>query len=99
MKLNALKLAVSAAIVSALSLALLTICALQLGRGVALLKLVTPIMPWYSISWQGVAIGAIYGFVEGFICLGLTAWIYNDLLVWKGIKIGSKKKPAGKKKK
>jgi hypothetical protein len=99
MKLNSLKLAVSAAIVSALSMALLTLSALYLGRGVALLKLVTPILPWYSISWQGVGVGAIYGFIDGFICVGLTAWIYNDLLVWKGIKIKAGKKSAGKKKK
>lgn len=31
----------------------------------------------YSLSWKGVLLGAIYGFLDGFIFFGLMAWLYN----------------------
>lgn len=34
----------------------------------------------YSISWVGASIGAIWGFVEGFVWFGLFSLIYNKLL-------------------
>lgn len=34
----------------------------------------------YSISWLGVIVGGLYGFGEGFICIGLLIWIYNKLV-------------------
>jgi len=36
--------------------------------------------PWgYSVSLPGVFIGAFWGFTEGFVHLGLFAWLYNKL--------------------
>lgn len=34
----------------------------------------------YSISWLGVFVGAFFGFIEGFLWLGLLALIYNKLV-------------------
>ncbi len=34
----------------------------------------------YSISWIGALVGAFWGFVEGFLWLGLLALIYNRLV-------------------
>ncbi len=34
----------------------------------------------YSISGLGVIVGGLYGFVDGFICIGLLIWIYNKLM-------------------
>jgi hypothetical protein len=34
----------------------------------------------YTMTWTGVVIGAVCGFIEGFIHLGVFAWIYNRLL-------------------
>lgn len=34
----------------------------------------------YSISWVGVLVGAFWGFVEGFIHLGIFALIYNKFV-------------------
>ncbi len=34
----------------------------------------------YSVSWVGVIAGAFWGFAEGFIHLGVFAWIYNKLV-------------------
>lgn len=34
----------------------------------------------YSVSWFGIIVGAFLGFIEGFIELGIFAWIYNKLV-------------------
>ena len=34
----------------------------------------------YSISWIGIFLGAIYGFIDGFILTIIFAWAYNKLL-------------------
>ena len=98
MKLNALKLALAAGIVSGLSMALLVVVGMQLNRGVGIVRLLNPIFPGYNISWQGAGLGLVYGFVACSIYTGLLAWIYDSLLTYKGIKIKAKK-PAKKKKK
>lgn len=41
--------------------------------------------PWgYSVTWPGVLMGFVWGFVEGFIHLGFFAWLYNRLLDRRG---------------
>lgn len=34
----------------------------------------------YSVSWAGAFIGLIWGFVDGFICGSIFAWLYNLLV-------------------
>jgi len=34
----------------------------------------------YSLSGLGVLLGAIYGFIDGFLLTVIFAWIYNKLL-------------------
>jgi hypothetical protein len=34
----------------------------------------------YSISWIGVFLGAIYGFIDAFLLTAVFAWVYNKLL-------------------
>jgi hypothetical protein len=82
MKLNVAKLATAAGVVMALGFGWTTIAAL-LG--------VPGFLPFanlleagyssygYSISWTGVVVGAVWGFIEGFLSLGLLALIYNKL--------------------
>ncbi|MCE7938396.1 hypothetical protein DCC79_05255 [bacterium] len=37
--------------------------------------------PWgYSLSWMGVVMGAVWGFIEGLVHGTVLAWIYNRLL-------------------
>ena len=33
----------------------------------------------YSISWWGIIVGGVWGFVEGFIHIGFFGWLYNWL--------------------
>jgi len=99
LKLNSLKLALSAAIISAISMSALVVSGIQLGRGVGLVRLLNPLFPGYNVSWKGAGFGLVYGFVACFIYTGLLAEIYNGLLAFKGIKIKAKKPVAKKKKK
>ena len=34
----------------------------------------------FNISWGGAIIGAVYGFIDGFLLGALFAWIYNKAL-------------------
>jgi hypothetical protein len=99
LKLNTLKLALSAAIVSAISMFLLPLYGIYFGKGLRALAVMSGVFPGYSDSWQGAVLGLVYGFVSCFIYVGVFAWIYNGLLDFKGIKIKAKAKPARRKKK
>lgn len=101
MKLNALKLALAAAIVSALSMALLPIYGIYFAKGLRAVSILGGVFPGYAVSWQGAGLGLVYGFVSCFVYMGVFAWVYNGLIGFKGIKIKAKAKakPAKKKKK
>jgi len=81
-KLDVIHIAVAAGIYGAGCVALVTIAAIlgipgfpEFGR------LLTGFYGFYgySISWIGVVIGALWGFAEGFIHIGIFALIYNAL--------------------
>jgi hypothetical protein len=97
LKLNALKYAISAAIITALFLFLLPVSAIYLGKGIRTLEVIGKYLPGYDKSWLGAVIGAAYGFVISFVLLGADALLYNCLIDYKGLK--KKAKKAAKKKK
>jgi len=82
MKLNALKFALAGGIYLAACAALATIAALL---GIPGFPEFTGFLVnvygfyGYSVSWLGVIVGAFWGFVEGFVHIGIFAWIYNLL--------------------
>jgi hypothetical protein len=82
MKLNNLKFALAGGIWLAACAALATVAALVgipgFGEFTAILVKFYGYYG-YSVSWLGVAVGAFWGFVEGFVHLGIFAWIYNKL--------------------
>ncbi len=47
------------------------------GYGTAFLGVMADVYPGFSVSWGGSIVGAVYGFIDGFIGLYLLAWIYN----------------------
>lgn len=79
-KLHAVKFAVAGGIVFGLLNALMTIAGIY-GYFTECGNLILSIygIAGYSVSWLGVALGAIYGFVDGFIFAGAFAWFYNRL--------------------
>ncbi len=97
MKLNALKLALSVGIVSALSMALLVLYGIYFSRGLRAVSLLGNVFPGYVVSWQGAGLGLIYGFGCAFVYTSIIVWVYDGLLPWKGLKL-KKAKPAAKKK-
>jgi hypothetical protein len=100
LKLNTLKLALAAAIVSAIFMSLVPVYAIYYGRGLRAVSILNSIYPGYNVSWRGAGMGLVYGFVTCFVYTAILGGIYNGLLTFKGIKIkaGPKAKPAGKKK-
>ena len=99
MKLNTLKLALSAAIVSAVTMFLFPLYGVYFGKGLRALAVMNGVFPGYTASWQGAVLGLVYGFVSCFIYVGVFAWIYNELLDFKGIKMQSKPKARSSRKK
>jgi len=82
MKLNALKFALAGGIYLAACAAAATIAALLKVPGFAeITGLLSRIYGFYgySVSWAGVLAGAFWGFVEGFVHIGIFAWLYNLL--------------------
>ena len=82
-KLDTLSFALAGAIYGAACVALATIAALIGVPGFRpFVDLLTQFYGFYgySVSTLGVAVGAFWGFVEGFVHFGIFAWLYNLLL-------------------
>ena len=93
MKLNAMKLASAIGIVSALSMALLVLDGIYMARGLRAISILGGVFPGYTVSWQGAGLGLVYGFCCAYVYAAVTVWLYDGLLVWKGLKL-KKAKPA-----
>jgi len=80
-KLNALKFGLAGGITAGICVALTTILGIfELFPEYNSLIVSIYGFLGYSISWLGVLLGAIYGFLDGFILVIIFAWIYNKLL-------------------
>lgn len=80
-KLNKLKFGIAGGITAGICIAFTTILGIY-GFFPEYNNLIISIYGFlgYSISWIGVFLGAIYGFIDGFILAGIFAWVYNKLL-------------------
>ena len=83
-KLNATKFGLAAGIVTAICVALTTLVGMYgfMGGFALWNALITDIYGalGFSVSWTGVFLGAIYGFIDGFIATWIFVAIYNKLL-------------------
>lgn len=77
-RIDGLRLAVAGGLVWGLALFFLTLIAAGTGYGADFLNIFS-FYPGYEISFWGSPVGFIWGFVDGFIMLGLLAWFYNHL--------------------
>jgi len=81
LKIDALKLGLTAGIIGALITFLTTLCGIY-GNSKAAETMVSTM--WgslgYSVSWLGAFIGLIIGFVYAFIIIWVAAIIYNKLI-------------------
>ncbi len=80
MKLKPLALGVAFGILWGGAIFLTTLLSHYAGYGTAFLEaLPRSIYPGYSITLAGSFIGLIYGFIDGFVCGAIAAWIYNKV--------------------
>ena len=83
MKLHIGKFALVGGLLLGLMIVLITLCSMiNIPGFVEVAKQLTLIYGFYgySVSWIGVLMGAIWGFLEGFVWFGIFAWLYNVLL-------------------
>ena len=82
MRLNALKFALAGGISVSLVGFLATVGAMMKVPGyVEFAGTLTRLYGFYgySVSWPGALAGGFWGFLEGFVHVGLLGWIYNKL--------------------
>ncbi len=78
MRLNPFALGAALGIVWGGLLFITTWLSYYTGYGELFLKtMAESIYPGYSISPLGSLLGLFYGFLDGFVCAAVTAWLYN----------------------
>jgi len=50
------------------------------GFGETFVTLISRVYLWYDITVVGAIIGAIWGFVDAFVCGVILAWLYNKFV-------------------
>lgn len=76
-KLNPWKLGLAGGILWALTLFVLTWLSMYTGWGMFWLSQWIDVYTGFNLSTRGAFVGLAYGFVDGFVCLFLLAWLYN----------------------
>jgi hypothetical protein len=79
MKLNTKAFAMTCGIFWALTMALMTVWMVIRNDPCSFMDNFSAIYFGYTVSWSGVVIGAIWGFVDGLIGGAVFAWLYNKL--------------------
>ena len=80
MKLKPIALGIALGFVWGILLFITTWLSYFTGYGKLFLEvLAQSIYPGYSISPLGSFLGLFYGFLDGFICASIIAWIYNKI--------------------
>jgi hypothetical protein len=77
-RLDGIRLGIAGGLVWGLALFFLTLIAAGTGYGSEFLSLFE-FYPGYTITFWGSATGFLWGFIDGFIGLGLVAWFYNHI--------------------
>jgi len=77
--LNVKRFALAGGILGALWVFVFTWVFIATGHATELTHLLENIYPGYHVNALGSVVGAVWGFVEGFLKLGIIAWVYNYL--------------------
>ena len=83
MKLNIKAFGLTCGILWGLAVLLSTYWIIIIGSPGSTLALIQKFYFGYSVSWLGGIVGLIWGFVDGFICGAIFAWLYNKLVAEK----------------
>ena len=81
LKLNALKFALAGGVFSGIFVFGATIAGIY-GFFLLWANLILDIYGFlgYKINFAGAILGLVYGFIDGFVGLGIFAWLYNKFL-------------------
>jgi hypothetical protein len=79
MKLNIKAFGLTFGILWGLAILLTTYWILISDSGGSTLALLHKFYKGYTVSWFGGIIGLFWGFIDGFICGAIFAWLYNKL--------------------
>ena len=79
MTLDARSFGLAGGILWGLSMALITVMAMNLGWGSVFVNLLANVYPGYTVSYFGALVGAVWGFADAFIGLYIFAYLYNWL--------------------
>ncbi|MFC1769255.1 bacteriophage holin [Nanoarchaeota archaeon] len=79
MALNKKAFALTAGIMWAACMFILTLVSLYTGYATGIMNALAGIYPGYTISLVGSIVGLVYGFIDAFIGLYIFAWLYNLL--------------------
>lgn len=60
-----------------IALFILTLISFYTGYATHWLGNIVDVYPGYSINITGSFIGLVYGFIDGFLCFYIIAWLYN----------------------
>jgi len=77
MKLKVLPLGLTFGVLGAFAMIIMTIAAMYFNYGMLFTDFVMSIYPFYEVSWFGVLIGGLGGFLDGLIGGVLVASLYN----------------------
>jgi hypothetical protein len=77
--LNIKRFALAGGVLGALYMFVMTWVVIVSGHGSDVFHLVESVYPGYHVTAVGSIVGAVYGFISGFIKLGIVAWVYNYL--------------------
>ncbi len=77
LKISPLGLGMALGLVWLMSIVIISLLAMYVGYGVALVDLLATVYSGYELSAIGILIGAGWSFLDGFIGGGLIAFFYN----------------------
>ena len=77
--LDAKRFAYSGGILWGAVMFVMTLLSVNNGYGTQWLTMMADMYPGYDISMQGSFIGLVYGFIDGFVLVGLFCWIHNKI--------------------
>lgn len=78
-KIHAVRLGLAGGVLCAALMFIFSIISMYSGYAGEWMMAMDSIYPGYMLSWGGAFLGAIYGFIDGFVGLYLLGWIYNRL--------------------
>ncbi len=80
-RLSACALGAAFGVITALGTLIIGILAMHFKIGHAWVTLLGSVYIGYAATFKGVIVGTLWGFVDGYICGTVIAWVYNYVVI------------------